>query len=55
LTPPSRSHATDAHRARRTALIDLRLQDATVHIEAEEQNVKVSGLPDDWEVVTPGG
>lgn len=38
----------------RTALTDLHLGDATVHIEAEGDSVKVRGLPDDWEVRTHG-
>jgi glycogen debranching enzyme len=38
----------------RVALTELRLGDATVHIEAEGQAAKVSGMPDDWELVTPG-
>lgn len=36
----------------RIALSNLRLGDATVHIEAEGQAVKVNGLPDDWELLT---
>jgi len=37
----------------RLALSELRLGEATVHIEAEGTAVKVTGVPDDWEVVTP--
>lgn len=37
----------------RTALTNLRLGGTTVHIEAEGQSAKVSGLPDGWEVLTP--
>lgn len=37
----------------RVALTDLRLGRATVHIEAEGHTVKVTGVPDDWELVTP--
>ncbi len=37
----------------RVSLTDLTLGDATVHIEAEGDEVKVSGVPDGWEVVTP--
>ncbi|WP_101952071.1 glycogen debranching N-terminal domain-containing protein [Mycobacterium sp. 3519A] len=36
----------------RVALTDLRLGSATVHIQAEEQEVKVTGVPDGWELVT---
>lgn len=39
----------------RIALTDLRLGEATVHVEAEGQAVKVRGAPEDWEVVTPHG
>ena len=37
----------------RVALTDLRLGDATVHVEAEGQAAKVRGLPDDWQLITP--
>jgi glycogen debranching enzyme len=37
----------------RLALTDLRLGDATVHVEAEGETVKVSGIPGGWEVITP--
>jgi glycogen debranching enzyme len=37
----------------RLALTDLRLGDASIGVEAEGEMVKVSGLPDGWEVVTP--
>ena len=37
----------------RVTLTDLRLGDATVHIEARGQAVKVRGLPDDWQLITP--
>ncbi|HEX9177930.1 MAG TPA: amylo-alpha-1,6-glucosidase, partial [Mycobacterium sp.] len=37
----------------RVALTDLRLGDATVHVEAEGQAAKVGGLPDDWQLITP--
>ena len=33
--------------------VDLRLGDATVHIEAHGQTAKVRGLPDDWQLITP--
>jgi hypothetical protein len=37
----------------RVTLTDLRLGDATVHIEAQGQTAKVRGLPDDWQLLTP--
>jgi hypothetical protein len=37
----------------RVALTDLRLGEATVHVEAEGQAAKVRGLPDDWQLITP--
>jgi len=37
----------------RITLTDLRLGDATVHIEARGYAVKVRGLPDDWQLITP--
>lgn len=36
------------------ALTDLRFGDAAVRIEAEGDAIKVEGLDDQWEVVTPG-
>lgn len=36
----------------RIALTDLRLGDATVHLEAEGQTAKTHGLPADWQLVT---
>jgi glycogen debranching enzyme len=37
----------------RIALTDLRLGEATLHIEAEGEAVKVHGVPEDWQVITP--
>jgi glycogen debranching enzyme len=39
----------------RVALTDLRLGDATVHVEAEGATAKVSGVPAGWQLVTPQG
>jgi glycogen debranching enzyme len=39
----------------RITLTDLRLGAATVHVEAEGEAVKVHGVPDDWQLVTPEG
>lgn len=39
----------------RTVLGDLRLGDATVCIEADGDTAKVTGLPDDWELVMSDG
>ena len=51
--PPARRVPAAAAGLGRVALTDLRLGDATVHVEAEGQAAKVRGLPDDWQLITP--
>ncbi|ORA17385.1 amylo-alpha-1,6-glucosidase [Mycobacterium arosiense] len=53
---PNRALAVSPHLPAewgRVALTNLRLGDATVHLEADGEAVKVQGLSDDWQLVRP--